>query len=374
MIDDAITNQPLDFARQSQHRDAVSAGVLDRRFTGQQVALAGRLTVLSRRDVRAIVERHGGTFAADVTPRTAVLVIGEDAAEEAAGFPGRVLTEAQFCLETGLPDIETLRGQYYAARDLRGMYPVLRDEHLRCLEKWGLVRPVVGRYSFTDLHVIKQAAAEIARGAPLAGVLRSLSAEAQGQLEFEFQPHTERVPARVVSLPVRTPPPPARDADRERMLASASQALATKYFLDGAELDDGEHRDPEGAATAYRRAALFDPQLVPAIVNLANIYYERDQLIEAEALYEKAARVDADCFEAHFNLGNIHHDLGRFVEAVAAYREALGINPAYPEAHFYLAVTLEKLGRSGEAKAHWREYRALAPDGEFVDLAKEFSD
>ena len=37
-------------------------------------------------------------------------------------------------------------------------------------------------------------------------------------------------------------------------------------------------------------------------------------------------------------------------------------------------VTLEKLGRSVEARPHWREYRALAPEGEFVDLAKEFSD
>jgi tetratricopeptide (TPR) repeat protein len=346
---------------------------IDRRFAGKQIALSGRLHVLSRRDLRGIVERQGGTFSAELTPRTTVLVLGQDPGD-VSGFSGHVLTEAQFCEAAGLPDIETLKAQYYSTRDLRGIYPVLREEHLRCLEKWGLVRPVVGRYSFSDLHVLKQAAAELGRGVSLPGLLRNLSAEAQGQLEFDFHPRTERVPARVVSLPQPAVPPPAPDADRERLLATASQALATKYFLEGAELDDGQHRDLEGAATAYRRAALFDPQLVPAIVNLANIYYERDQLVEAEALYEKAVRVDADCFEAYFNLGNIHHDLGRFAEAVGAYREALGINPAYPEAHFYLAVTLEKLGRSAEARAHWREYRVLAPDGEFVELAKEFSE
>ncbi len=352
----------------------VSVVPIPQPFAGQQVALAGRLSVLSRRDVRGIVERQGGTFSAEITPRTTMLVTGQDA-DGSPGFAGTVLTEADFCRRAGLPDIETLRAQYYPARDLRGMYPSLRDEHLRYLEKWGLVRPVVGRYSFTDLHVLRQAAAEVERGASLPGLLRSLSAEAQGQLEFEFQPRTERAPARVVSLPTpAVPPPRPPDSEREKLLATANHALATKYFLEGAELDDGEKRDLEGAATAYRRAALFDPQLVPAIVNLANIYYERDQLVEAEALYEKAARVDADCFEAHFNLGNIHHDLGRFTEAVEAYREAIGINPAYPEAHFYLAVTLEKLGRSGEARVHWREYRALAPDGEFVELAKEFSE
>ncbi len=354
----------------------VSEASIDRRFAGQQVALVGRLSVLSRREVRAIVERLGGTFSTEVTSRTSLVVAGSHL-EDTTTFPGRVLTEAQFCVEAGLPDIDILKGQYYSARDLRGMYPALRDEHLRYLQKWGVVHPVVGRYSFTDLHVLKQAAVEIERGVSLPGLLRSLSAEAQGQLEFEFQPRSERAPARVVSLPPSATPATAATSastDRERLLHSANQALATKYFLEGAELDDGRERDLEGAATAYRRAALFDPQLVPAIVNLANIYYERDQLVEAEALYEKAVRIDADCFEAYFNLGNIHHDLGRFTEAVEAYREALGINPEYPEAHFYLAVTLEKLGRSAEARAHWREYRVLAPDGEFVDLAKEFSE
>jgi hypothetical protein len=37
-------------------------------------------------------------------------------------------------------------------------------------------------------------------------------------------------------------------------------------------------------------------------------------------------------------------------------------------------VTLEKLGRSSEARPHWRQYRELAPEGEFVTLAKEFSE
>ena len=50
------------------------------------------------------------------------------------------------------------------------------------------------------------------------------------------------------------------------------------------------------------------------------------------------------------------------------------MNPRCAEAHFYLAVTLEKQGRSGEARAHWRAYQELAPDGEWADLAKEFSE
>ena len=61
-------------------------------------------------------------------------------------------------------------------------------------------------------------------------------------------------------------------------------------------------------------------------------------------------------------------------DAQACYGEALRLNPTYPDAHFYLAVTLEKMGLSGEARPHWRAYQSLAPHGEWVQLAKEFSD
>ncbi len=344
-------------------------------FAGEHVAVAGKLSVLTKRDLRALVERLGGVFSRELQPRTTTVV----AAHEVGALPPtvrRVLTEDEFCIAAGLPSLDTLKSRYYAARDLRVMYPVLKDEHLRYLERWGLIQSVAGRYSFAHLAVIKQAATAIERGVRLPAVLRELQADQRGQLALDFQPvRQERAPAKVVSLPTAAPPatslfPPSRHQE----VVAANHALAAKYFLEGAELDDGEERDLAAAAAAYRRAALFDPHLVPAVVNLANIYYERDELVEAEALYEKAIRLDSECFEAFFNLGNIHHDLARYPEALAAYREALAINPAYPEAHFYLAVTLEKLGRSPEARPHWRQYRELAPDGEFVALAKEFSD
>jgi tetratricopeptide (TPR) repeat protein len=167
---------------------------------------------------------------------------------------------------------------------------------------------------------------------------------------------------------------PEAPSSRAQDIAAANQALAAKYFLEGAELDDGENRDLTAAAGAYRRAALFDPHLVPAVVNLANIYYERDELVEAEALYEKAIRLDVECFEAYFNLGNIHHDLSRYEDALRCYRGAVRLNNAYPDAHFYLAVTLEKTGHSPEAKPHWKAYQDLAPNGEWADLAREFSE
>jgi tetratricopeptide (TPR) repeat protein len=280
----------------------------------------------------------------------------------------------------------------YAVRDIRHLYPAVTDKHLRYLEKWGLVRQTGPRdqreYSFTDLLTIKQVAAELANGTPLRVVLRSLLAERQGQLELDFHAGhhagADTPRAKVVALAAHragrgdngrsAQALGSRDPGAHFPFADPQTALAAKYFVEGSRLDDGDERKMEEAAAAYRKALVIDPDLVPAIVNLANIHYARDELIEAQALYERAIGLDPDCFEAHFNLGNILHDLGRYDGALQCYRDAVALNPAYPDAHFYLAVTLEKTGHSPEAKPHWRAYQELAPQGEWIELAREFSE
>ena len=284
-------------------------------------------------------------------------------------------------------------GGPYSLRDLRSLYPAVTEKHLRYLEKWGLLRQAaVARaereYSFADLLTIKQVAAELERGTPLRVILRSLVAERQGQLALDFRAPSDTPRAKVVALQARKPReasgaqlpwsvggPGVKDAGTQPFPFNDPQAaLAAKYFVEGSRLDDGDERKMEDAAAAYRKALIIDPDLVPAIVNLANIHYARDELIEAQALYERAIGLDRDCFEAHYNLGNIHHDLGRYENALVCYRDAVGLNPGYADAHFYLAVTLEKTGHSPEAKPHWKAYQELAPNGEWVELAREFSE
>ena len=285
-------------------------------------------------------------------------------------------------------------GGPYGLRDVRSLYPAVSENHLRYLEKWGLLRqsgrPRAEReYSFTDLLAIKQVASELEKGTPLKGILRGLLAERQGQLELDFHAAADTPKAKVVALHGRRTVPPGvtsgapLPADASMVQDTAYQsfpftdpqtALAAKYFIEGSRLDDGEERNMEGAAAAYRKALVIDPDLVPAIVNLANIHYARDEMIEAQALYERAIGLDPDCFEAYFNLGNIHHDLSRYEDALRCYRGAVRLNAAYPDAHFYLAVTLEKTGHSPEAKPHWKAYQDLAPNGEWADLAREFSE
>jgi tetratricopeptide (TPR) repeat protein len=276
---------------------------------------------------------------------------------------------------------EALRRQFYGARDIRGLYHRITDNHLRYLEKWGLIRPAANTpterfYSFADLTTIKQLASELERSVPLKTALRALLAEHQGQLQLDFHA-SGSAPAKVVTLTAR---PAKRIPDRAGMPAATTvqldpqATLAARYFVEGSRLDDGDEKQARQAAASYRKALVIDPNLVPAIVNLANIHYAHDELIEAQALYERAINLDPDCFEAHFNLANIHHDLGRFDDALMSYRDAVALNPGYADAHFYLAVTLEKTGHSLEAKPHWKTYQELAPNGEWIELAREFSE
>jgi tetratricopeptide (TPR) repeat protein len=258
-------------------------------------------------------------------------------------------------------------------RQILERYKNVRDDHLRYMQKWGLIRPrrVNGEsvFGFADLAAVRQADAELAEGASIRAVLRNLLASRQGQLTFDFRINAQ--PAKILELKRPAPPPMSALLDAAALPEPSS---AEQYFVAGSVLDDGEAGTAQEAMANYRRALEIDPYMVPALINLANIHYACDEIVEAQALYERAVALEPDVFEAHFNLGNIFHDLGRYALAQASYRQALHLNPTYADAHFYLAVTLEKSGHSAEARSHWRVYQQLAPNGEWVSLAKEFSD
>jgi tetratricopeptide (TPR) repeat protein len=347
-------------------------------LAGEVVALAGRLFSMNRAQAAETVARFGGTAHSPTGPRPTLVVVGADGPPGDVPAGARVVSEDDFCRLVGRVTPSDLRQQYYGWRSLQPRYPAVRDDHVRYLEKWGLLRSVVRTpgdlfLDFADLSVLKQANAELQAGTPFRAVVRSLAATRAGQLALDFKGEpVAGAGAKVVALARPSRPP----AEARLAPASGGRPLtpAEERFLDGERLDSGETIDVDGAMQAYRDAIALDPTLAPAMVNLGNLHYTLDHLAEAQGLYIQAAIVDPSCVEAHFNLGNVNHDLGRFEDAARCYRQALRLNGGYADTHFYLAVTLEKLGRSQEAQPHWRRYRELAPDGEWVELASEFSE
>ena len=386
---------------------------------GETVVFSGKLWSFGRKEARALVEEFGGATDEDVTVRTTLLVVGaasypdgapdlsvllDDTSTQSqklrrvaqinADTPGRirVLSEDEFCRLAGQPAVAERRTQHYAQKDILAMYPALRLDHLRYLEKCGLIKPAFKNnadtyFGFSDLTTLRQLAGELQQGAAFRAALRNLQALRLGQLAFDFR--LDAQPARIIDLKSRVGTSTGTGTLGTYPLGTGGTlgtpgtlgpngvrelSPAERYFLMGSLLDDGTPERVDEAVKAYRRALEDDPDLVAAIINLANIRYSRDELAEAQALYERAIVLDPSYFEAHFNLGNIHHDHARYGDAEVSYREALALNSGYPDAHFYLAVTLEKMGRSVDARAHWRAYERLAPQGEWVELAKEFSD
>jgi tetratricopeptide (TPR) repeat protein len=376
-------------------------------LAGQLVVFTGKLSSLSRKDARALVSRLGGVTGDEVNAKTTMLVIGAEGfgptpnpddpaavardtsnklkraqelnAQAGAAKAIRILTEEEFCRLADVATPDTLKRQYHALRDVLARYRALREDHLRYLVKCGVLRPVLRTnadtfFAFPDLATIKQANDGLVEGLNFRSIVRTLMAARQGQLEFDFR--LDAAPAKIITL---RRPESARDRAIKKTVmegtaAMRDTALAEEYFRAASALDDGDDSTQEEAAAAYRKALELDPYLVAALINLANIHYSRDELAEAQALYERAIGLEPDFFEAHFNLGNIYHDLGRYPEAQGCYREALRLNPFYADAHFYLAVTFEKMGCSQDARPHWRSYQQLAPRGEWVELAREFSE
>src|SRR3954452_3538496 len=95
-------------------------------------------------------------------------------------------------------------------RQLLERYRHVREDHLRYMEKWGLIKPETGaegetQYGFADLALIRQADAKLAGGTAFRVVLRTLLASRTGQLAFDFR--LEAPQAKVLELKRRPPPP-----------------------------------------------------------------------------------------------------------------------------------------------------------------------
>ena len=138
-------------------------------LAGHVVVFTGKLSSLGRKDAFALVAQLGGATADDISAKTTMLVIGAEgfatvershklkkAEDLNAQSPGQIqiLSEDQFCRLAGVQPPEALKRQYHATRDLLVRYRALRDDHVRYLVKYGIVRPAMRTNADTYFNIL----------------------------------------------------------------------------------------------------------------------------------------------------------------------------------------------------------------------------
>jgi len=334
------------------------------------VVFTGKLACMTRRAAQTRVRELGGETGDDVTERTTMLVVGDE------GFLGKIdkshklrtaersirriqiVSETTFCALAGLPTVAELKQHLYPLRQIRKLYPELREDRVRYLEACSVAGPRVRTnadrvYDFPALLVFRQAHQQLASGVSLRSVVQSLRAERAGQLALDFS--HQATPARIV---------PFRRVGRGR------PESAEEWFDRVCTLDEELDTVPQARA-AYERALELDPDYVPALVNLGNLHYRQDRPVEARACYEHALRLEPGNAKARFNLGNLFDDQRDYQAARVLFRDAVALDPGFADAHFNLALTCEQLGLVEEAQRHWQHYLALDPTGDWAAIARE---
>jgi protein O-mannosyl-transferase len=125
------------------------------------------------------------------------------------------------------------------------------------------------------------------------------------------------------------------------------------------------------AMAEYARALSVNPSLAPVYVNMAGVYFDRNDLAESENALRKAMALSPAMPAPYLNLAQIAMKKGRPQEALSV------LNRMPPSASSYLlnltrGDVFAQLGRYAEAAAEYEEAMRLRPDlKEMAILARE---
>jgi tetratricopeptide (TPR) repeat protein len=131
---------------------------------------------------------------------------------------------------------------------------------------------------------------------------------------------------------------------------------ANVHFRYGAFL---MQEDPERGIQEIVKTLELQPDHLPALVSLANIYLKRDQASAARQYAEKAVRLAPGDFATHVTLGRVLRESDDDAGAVREFEAAVRLAPASPDSHFELATGYAKLGRIADAAREREEFRRL---------------
>ncbi len=119
------------------------------------------------------------------------------------------------------------------------------------------------------------------------------------------------------------------------------------------------------AISALQKGLLIRPHDTDSLFMLAELYYKKGELIEAEKGFRKIVQsTPGDSFTetAYINLGIVLDEMERYSEAIPAFESAISLNPKNQSAYYNLGLSYLHAGSPTKAIESFRKSSSLDPN------------
>lgn len=154
----------------------------------------------------------------------------------------------------------------------------------------------------------------------------------------------------------------------DRLLAHYNEEPEVHYFRGTIFIFESRY---SAAKEQFEAELRISPQHVPAMLGLARIDMDEDQLVEAERLAKGSTELDPHDPEAHHLLGRVLLATGRYQDSVRELETAKQLAPGSATVRSHLAMAYSHLGRKKEAKAEADAFLALKNKEEILAPPQE---
>lgn len=129
--------------------------------------------------------------------------------------------------------------------------------------------------------------------------------------------------------------------------------LARLYYSIAVEMDKESYLTL--ASLVVDQAQKTDPEFAPIYLVLGQIFLEKNELVEALKAFERAFQKDASFYEAYMSFGAINLNFRGYSDAKKAFEKAVALKPGSYDAHMGLGVAARGLGDLALARTEYQK-------------------
>jgi cytochrome c-type biogenesis protein CcmH/NrfG len=130
---------------------------------------------------------------------------------------------------------------------------------------------------------------------------------------------------------------------------------------------------PEDKIAAFQATLAQNPNDTTALLGLATLYQENNDLKTAAVYLEKIIAVDPSQKDIYLRLANIYlnSSVASYEPAVTVLNKLTSLDPQNPDVYLKLGTAQNSLGHTEAAILAWQKYLQLAPNGDMATVVKD---